>query len=505
MQLIEEYKKLRELVEETSLLSSTASVLSWDQSTHLPPRAAAYRARQCANLEGMVHKMFTASKVGDWLKACEDAGLADRTTVDEPEIATQIISTNVRELRRAYDLATKVPERLVKDLAQTTGEAYSVWVEARKASDFSQFSHWLEKLITLKREEADCLGYKECRYDALLDQYEVGATTSQLKPLFGQLQELVRVLVPELLEVTKGATPPPGPFPQAAQEAFNDIVARAVGYDMNSGRIDTTVHPFCTCLGPWDHRITTRYDEADFMGSFFGILHESGHALYNQGLLKDEFGMPAGQSVSLGIHESQSRLWENQVGRSREFWDYWYPLAVQHFPSLAGYSKEQLWLWANRVKPSFIRVEADEVTYHLHVALRFEIEQRLINGGLEAKDAPEFWNESFKHLMGIAVPDDAHGCLQDVHWSVGLFGYFPTYSLGSMNAAQLYTKAQDKVPAIATEMAQGKYEALLQWLRTNIHEPGKRFTPQELMIRATGEPTNPKYYVDYMKTKFGLK
>ena len=501
MQLPAEYLKLLERSEEISLLGSTAAVLRWDQSTHLPSRAGEFRAKQSAHLDGMIHKLFTAGEIGAWISACEQAGLAAIPPNDaDPKVLAA--STNVRGWRRDYDAATKLPQRLVEDLAQTTGEAYSVWVEAREKSDFALFSPWFQKILTLKREEAERLGYKESRYDALLDQYEIGATTRQLKPVFAQTQESLRDLVPKLTARTAKAVPPPGPFSEADQESFNEVVSRAIGYDFTSGRIDTTIHPFSTTLGPSDQRILTRYQADDFLVSFYGILHEAGHALYNQGLVKDYYGVPAGETISLGIHESQSRLWENQVGRSRSFWNHWMTEAVKHFPSLSGYSAEELWLWSNRVRPSFIRVEADEATYHLHVALRFEVEQALFNGGLEASDVPAFWNERFKHLMGITVPDDAHGCLQDVHWCSGLFGYFPTYSLGSFNAAQLFAKAEEQDPAISGELAQGQYTSLLAWLRKNVHEHGRRFTPDELMAKATGETTNPKYFFEYMATKF---
>ncbi len=501
--MIHEYTRLMERSVELGLIGDAAGVLRWDMSTHLPSKANSYRASQLAHLQGMLHRMFTDREVGEWIAACEEAGLAEIPAADATHEAAAV-STNLRGLRRDYDLATKLPKELVEELAKLTGEAYQVWVEARKASDFSQFAPSLEKIVALKRREADYLGYKEARYDALMDQYEQGATTRALKPVFTKLLEDLKGVLPQLRDRTAKAIAPQGPFPQAGQESLNEVIARAVGYDMEAGRIDTTIHPFCTGLGPYDHRILTRYQTDDFFVSMYGILHETGHALYNQGTNPAWHALPAGDAVSLGIHESQSRLWENQVGRSRAFLKHWFGVMCEHLPVLKTSSVDELWLWANRVRPSYIRVEADEATYHIHIALRFEVEEQLINGGLEVKDVAAFWNERFRDLMGISIEKDSNGCLQDVHWCSGLFGYFPTYTLGSLNAAQLFAAANKQVAGLSDELAAGNYASLLKWLRTNVHEPGRRFTPDELMVRATGETTNPKYYFEYLSAKFEI-
>jgi carboxypeptidase Taq len=277
-----------------------------------------------------------------------------------------------------------------------------------------------------------------------------------------------------------------------------------MGFDFESGRIDATVHPFCTEMGPHDCRLTTRYDEKDFTSSLFGVMHEAGHGLYTQGLRPEQFGMPAGTFLSLGIHESQSRLWENQVGRSRDFWRHWYAEATEQFPRLGSLPLDEFWLIVNRVEPSLIRVEADEATYNLHIVLRFEMEQRLVSGELAVADLPAAWNARFEELFQIPVPDDRRGCLQDTHWSLGLFGYFPTYTLGTLNAAQLFDAAVAREPGLDADLRAGKYSRLRNWLRENIHAHGRRFSPAELMTRATGSSTKADAFMNYLQRKYDL-
>jgi carboxypeptidase Taq len=446
-----------------------------------------------------MHRLRTAPEVGDWIKSCEDALLPG---VDEEDTLKRVAS--VRVWRREYDRATKLPQRLVEEQSKTSSLAHEPWVEARKEGNFSKFAPWLEKLLKLSQEEADCVGYASSRYDALLDNYEPGATTALLNPVFADLQTQLTALLPQLRQRTAEIDPQrlKGTYPIAEQQAFNRKVAQAIGFDFEAGRIDTTVHPFCTCIGPMDHRLTTRYDEQDFTSALFGVMHEAGHGMYNQGIPPEHFGLPMGSAVSLGIHESQSRLWENQIGRSRLFWQHWYPVAQAHFPGLNGLSLEEFWLLINRVHPSFIRVEADEVTYNLHIILRFEIEQKMISGELPVSAVPEFWNSRFQQIFGFPVPDDTRGCLQDVHWAFGGFGYFPTYTLGNLNAAQLFASAQKQVPQLTEDFQAGRYDRLLGWLRKNIHEPAQRYLPNELMQRVTGETTQARYFLDYLKGKF---
>ncbi|HXG46507.1 MAG TPA: carboxypeptidase M32, partial [Methylomirabilota bacterium] len=336
---------------------------------------------------------------------------------------------------------------------------------------------------------------------------EPGSTAARLRTLFDELRpEIVRLLGPAL---ERSRSVPAdlllGDYPVAAQQAFNREVASALGFDFDAGRIDTTTHPFCSGLGPGDCRLTTRYDERDFSVSLYGVLHEAGHGLYDQGLNAEDHGTPAGSAASLGIHESQSRLWENHVGRSEDFWNHWYPAACRHFPALKRFTPVQVAAALNRVAPSFIRVEADQVTYDLHVILRFEVELGMVEGALKVRDVPAYWNERFEALLGLKVPDDRRGCLQDIHWSLGSLGYFPTYTLGNLNAAQLFHAALRDVPALAAELRQGEYGSLLRWLRVKVHGAGQRYGPEELMRRATGEPTRAAYHLDHLQRKLGAR
>jgi len=495
------YDSLLQRSREIALYSSAASVLSWDQETYMPVKAGAYRAEQLGQMAGLAHRLGTAPEIGDWLKACEDSL---PPCADEEETALR--AANVREWRRDYDRATKLPARLVEDLAKTTSLAREAWAQARQESNFAAFAPWLEKILGLVREQAEGWGYTTCAYDALLEGYEPGARVADLAPVFADLQKQLTPLLPLLQKIT-GAVDPARlekNYPVASQQALNRQVAEAMGFDFDAGRIDTTVHPFCTDMGPKDCRLTTRYNERDFTGSLFGVMHEAGHGLYTQGLLVEHFGAPLGNYVSLGIHESQSRLWENQVGRSRVFWRHWYPRVRELFPELHGLPLDEFWLLVNRVKPTHIRVEADEATYNLHIILRFEIEQRLVSGDLAVADLPAAWNARFEELFQLPVPDDARGCLQDTHWAIGAIGYFPTYTLGTLNAAQLFAAALEQVPGLVDDLEQAKYTRLLEWLREKIHRHGRRYSPTELIEQATGEPTNATYFMDYLKAKYGL-
>jgi len=495
------YESLQKRSREIAAYNSAASLLSWDQETYMPPKAGAYRAEQMSRLAGLTHSLGTAPEVGDWLKACENHL---PPCADEEETAHR--AANVREWRHDYDRATKLPARLVEELARTTSLSREAWAQARRDSNFPNFAPWLEKILALVREQAECWGYTTCAYDALLDGYEPGARAAEMTPVFADLQKQLTPLLPRLQKIT-GAVDPvrlDGDYPVALQQALNRQVAEAMGFDFEAGRIDTTVHPFCTEMGPKDCRLTTRYNVRDFTSSLSGTMHEAGHGLYTQGLDAAWFGTPMGTYVSLGIHESQSRLWENQVGRSRAFWAQWYPRATKLFPGLAALPPDELWLLVNRVQPSHIRVDADEATYNLHIILRFEIEQKLVSGELPVADLPAAWNARFEELFQIPVPDDARGCLQDTHWALGLIGYFPTYTLGTLNAAQLFAAALKQAPNLDSDLREARYGGLLAWLQEKIHRHGRRYSPWELMERATGEPPSATYFMEYLRTKYGL-
>lgn len=490
------YEKLAARSREVALINSTSSVIGWDQETYLPAKGVAYRAEQLSYLAGQAHKLGTAPEIGDWLLACETE---QSSWSDEDERRG-----NIREWRRDYDRATKTPPDLVTEMARVSALAREAWTEARKKSDFPTFQPWLEKIIVLSKRQADCWGWKVTPYNALLNAYEPGSNAGDLKVLFANLRQTLVELLPAAQQKTQKVNPAKlhGFYPVEAQQRFNHKIATAMGFDFEAGRIDTTTHPFCSGMGPSDCRLTTRYDETDFTSSLFGIMHEAGHGLYEQGLRDDAYGTPLGESVSLGIHESQSRLWENQVGRSRVFWEHWYPLAREVFTHLKYVTLDEFWTIINRVEPTFIRTESDEVTYNLHIILRFEMEQALIEGTLKPSDVPGAWNARFKELFGLDVPSDANGCLQDIHWSMGGFGYFPTYTLGNLNAAQLYRAALAKNSGLEAEIASGHYGTLLDWLRQNVHTHGRRYVPNDLMRHATGEATNAKYFGEYLTKKF---
>jgi carboxypeptidase Taq len=411
---------------------------------------------------------------------------------------------NVREWRRLWDRATRLPSRLVEETKQASSLGQHAWADARRAGEFSRFAPHLERLLALRREAAECWGYEACPYDALLEEYEPGARVAALVPLFDEWRRGLAEVLPAAVERSAGV-PEHGiaaDYPAAQQERFNREVAAALGFDFDAGRIDTSSHPFCAGIGPGDVRMTTRYDERDFTSSLYGVLHETGHGLYDQGLPAEHHGTPAGEAVSLGIHESQSRLWENHVGRAPAFWQHWYPVACEHLPALRAFTPEQVIAHVTRVAPSFIRVESDEVTYDLHILLRFELERRLVSGELKVPDLPAAWNARFRELLGREVPDDRRGCLQDIHWSGGGFGYFPTYTLGNLNAAQLMAAAQRDIPDLPHWLGCGTYAPLLNWLRARVHAPGSRLRPDELMRRATGGPTGTAARLAHLRARY---
>lgn len=486
------YAQLLARSREIALLASAANLLHWDSETLQPAGGVAFRAEQFAYFGGATHRLFTAPEVGGWISDCEAHGYA----ADSAEAA------NVRGWRRDYDRATKLPQALVEEHERSKALARDAWIDARKRSDYAHFQPHLEVIFRQAREMADHWGWQGSRYNALLQGYEPGADVAQLRAVFDAFRPELRAVLGPALEKSARARRVEGEFPIEGQVKFNAEVAKAVGFDGTCGRIDPSTHPFCSRIAPGDTRLTTRYDTANFASSLFSVLHEAGHGMYEQGLPQDAFGTPMGSAISLGIHESQSRLWENLVGRAPEFWEHWYPRAAEHLPALRAYSPAEVCASINRIAPSFIRVEADQVTYDLHIMLRFEIERRLLDGELALADVPATWNEEFEQSLGLRVPDDAHGCLQDIHWSAGLIGYFPTYSLGNLNAAQLFARARSEEPAIDAELARGEYGTLLRWMQRKIHARGSALLPMELMREATGAETGIDAQVAMLRAKF---
>jgi carboxypeptidase Taq len=393
---------------------------------------------------------------------------------------------------------------LVEELACTAVLGQQAWQEARQRDDFPSFRPLLEKTIELKRQQAEALGYPQCPYDALLDEYEPEELTANVARVLAKLRD---ALVPLVAEIQQSGRRPNTAvqhraFPVEMQERFGREAAEAIGFDFARGRLDVTAHPFCTTLGPHDCRITTRYDERFFSAALFGILHEAGHGIYEQGLPVEQYGLPLGEAVSLGIHESQSRLWENFVARGQAFWTFFYPLAQQRFPTALGdVSRDEFYFAMNDVRPSLIRVEADEATYNLHILVRFELERALLDGDLKPADLPGAWNEKYRHYLGIAPPNNRDGVLQDVHWSAGLIGYFPTYALGNLYAAQFFAQAKADLGDLDRALAGGDFRPLADWLRRNIHRHGQRWSAAELVQQVTGRRLTVEPLVEHLRAK----
>jgi carboxypeptidase Taq len=491
------YEELIRLAREEATLASCVDVLEWDEETCLPRSGVAHRSEQLGLLAGLLHERGTDPRVGELLELLEASEL-----VADPESPTAV---NVRELRRGYDRERRLPRRLVEESARVTALAQRAWADARESSDYERFRPWLERQIRLAREEAEAVGYPETPYDALLEDYEPGMTTARVAVLFDELR---RELVPLVQQVSSNGRPGRGSvlrrdYPVDRQRIFAEAVANAVGFDFDRGRLDTAVHPFCSALGPDDCRITTRFAGRDFAGGILTVLHEVGHALYEQGLEAEHFGTPMGEAASIGLHESQSRLWENFVGRSRAFWSHFLPRARGVFHETLREVKLDAFLVAlNRVEASTNRVDADEVTYNLHVLIRFELECALLSGDLSAADLPDAWNAAYRDYLGIVPPSDREGCLQDGHWAEGLFGYFPTYTLGNVYAAQLFAAARRDLAGLDGQFARGDFTGLLEWLRERIHRHGQRYTAATLVERATGAPPHWRPLVDSLRERY---
>jgi len=492
------YDHVCQHVRQIALFASIESLLGWDERTMLPPAAAEYRTEQMALLSGMIHDRWTDPRFGDWL-----ARLAESPLAGDPYSDT---GATIRRIKRERDRRARLPKRLVEQLARTAVLGQQAWQEARRKNDFPAFRPWLEKTIALKREQAAALGFRQQPYDALLDEYEPDALTSNLAEVLAKLRE---ELIPLIEAISQSGRRPDRSvltrtFPVAVQEQFGRHVAAKIGFDFGRGRLDVTAHPFCSASGPHDCRITTRYNEHFFNEAFFAILHEAGHGIYDQGRLPDQYGLPLGEPVSSGIHESQSRLWENMVGRSRAFWEHYYPEARRRFPEALGdVSLDDFYFAINDVRPSLIRVEADEATYNLHILVRFELELALLSGELPLDELPSAWKEKYRKYVGIEPPDDAQGVLQDIHWSAGLFGYFPTYSLGNLYAAQFFAQANADLGGLAGQFARGQFEPLRQWLREKIHQHGQRYSAGELVQRVTGRPLSHQPLIAHLRSKLG--
>ena len=489
---------LKERLAEVRHLNMAAGVLDWDQQTYMPPRGVRARSEQRATVVKLAHALFTEARVGELLAQAEHA-VAGRSPDDDD-------AALVRVTRRDYDKATKLPSELVAEIARVSSLAHEEWAEARKADDYNRFAPWLERIIGLERQVADAFGYEDRLYDALLDQYEPEMTSARLDQVFAELKAEIIPLARSIAERGNAvdASVLTRDYDEDAQRIFAEGVLRECGFDFQRGRQDRSVHPFCTNFSSDDVRLTTRYDRNFLPMALFGSMHEMGHGLYEQGVAPEYDDSPLGSGASLAVHESQSRLWENLVGRSRGFWGHYYGRLKETFPqSIGDTDLETFYRAINRVSPSLIRVEADEVTYNLHIILRYEMENDLLEGRLSVADAPEAWNTKMRDYLGVTPTTHREGILQDIHWSMVSMGYFPTYSLGNVLSAQLYEKAVADVPAIPSQIARGEFAALLGWLRENVHRHGRKYLPDELIQRATGGPLQTEPYLRYLRTKFG--
>lgn len=493
-------QRLKEITREVQLLEHINALLGWDQETYMPKGAVEERGEQLALLQGLLHRKSTDPEIGDLLGRL---GATEENPMGSGELK-DLDKRFIRTVFRLYNRETKLPESLVTEMARLSSKALAVWGEARKENDFSKFAPYLEKLVQLNREKAKCFGFTEHPYDPLLDEFEPWIKTREVEKVFFVLREDLAELLGRIRE--KPQVKHDFLFSDYSvkdQEIFAKSVLKDLGYEDERGRLDLSTHPFTTTLGADDVRITTRYNNNFFPTGLCSVIHEAGHALYELGMGPEIKGTILSGGTSLGIHESQSRMWENMVGRSRSFWKHYYPKLKDKFPSALGStSLEGFYKAFNKVEPTFIRVEADEVTYSLHIILRFEIELQLITDSLKVREVPEYWNSTFKRLFGVTPKDDREGCLQDIHWSMGAFGYFPTYALGNLYAAQFFNTLKREMPGLEGEIEKGNFPPLLSWLREKIHYPGNSMTAEELVKSVTGEPLNSRYFVEYLNNKY---
>ena len=490
-----EYQELKNRFDEIAIYSSTSALLGWDQETNIPKKALNYRAEQCAFLGAKAHSLFIDSEVEGWIGACEE-----NNQIEDP-----FKLANIREWRWSYNRGRDISPEFVAESEKVRSLAMPAWAEARAKDDFKIFQPYLEKIVEINQRKTEFYGFEEHPYDALIEGFERGATTKSIGDLFDGLKSPLKEIGELAKNKSAGVSAQliQGEYSVESQMLFNQGIAKSFGFDFEAGRIDTAVHPFCSGIAPGDTRMTTRYDTSDFMSSLYGVLHETGHGLYEQGLPIDHFSCPVGKAVSLGIHESQSRLWENHVGRNPSFWERWYPKAIEIFPSMKSLGVDQIIEYCLRSEPSHIRVEADEATYDLHIILRYEIERDLIAGELKVADLPEAWNAKFEEFFGITVNNFAEGCLQDIHWSMGAIGYFPTYTIGNLAAAQLFHKAKEEYPEIGSCFLDVDYKNLLEWLRNNVHSKGSLLLPEDLIKEVTGESLTTKYHLDHLRERYG--
>lgn len=488
------YQSYKSELQKIQDLGAAIALMSWDKEVYLPSNSAQFRSRQIATLSGMAHEMGTSETL---------VNLINQLKSDDSLSATEM--RNVKQSARSLEKQLKFDTEFVVNKSKTVSKCFHAWIEAKQKNDHSIFIQPMADLMEIVREEAEILGYEHHPYDAMLDLYEPKLTVQKLEAVFNPLKEELSKITSQIRsanQVDDGFLKQH--YPKDQQWDFGIEVLKQIGYDMTKGRQDISEHPFTISFSPEDVRVTTRIDEQDMANMLWSCIHEGGHALYEQGLPSDQYGLPLGSAISLGIHESQSRLWENNVGRSIEFWKYHYPALKDVFPqNLGDVSLTQFYHAINKIEPNLIRTEADELHYHLHVIIRYEIEKELMSKQLEVKDIKEAWNAKYKSYLGVDVPDDANGFLQDVHWSHGSIGYFPTYSIGSLYAAQFYAKISETIPGIKAQVKSGDTSQILNWLRENIHQHGQMYDAEDLCEKITGKGLDSRFFLDYVKVKYG--
>ncbi|MEO5890204.1 MAG: carboxypeptidase M32 [Ferruginibacter sp.] len=493
MNSVKLYAAFKTKMQKIADVKYASAVLQWDQETYLPPKGNDFRGRQIATLSEIAHQQFTEEKTGNLLQelsAKDDLGPTEKR--------------NVQLSLEDYDRSKKLSSGFVRKLSEAVNKSYHAWAKARTENSFAIFQEPLHDLIQLKKEETDLLGYEQHPYNALMNDFDKGLTVATVDRIFEELKPQLATL----LDSIKAKNSVDDSFlhqyfNKDDQWKFGMEILKRMGFDLEAGRQDISLHPFTTNFNSMDVRVTTRIDEQDFSNMTWSCIHEGGHALYEQGLPAGEYGLPLSEYCSLSIHESQSRLWENCIGRSLPFWKHNFKLLKTLFPEqLNKTTDEQFYKGINKVIPSLIRTDADELTYHFHVMIRYEIEKMLIEGSIDTKDIPAFWNEHYQRYLGVSVPDDKKGCLQDIHWSHGSFGYFATYSLGSMYAAQLYAAIEKENPSVQREIAAGDNSSVQKWLRDNIYQYGRYFSSAELCKKATGESLQSKYFISYATKKY---
>ncbi|WP_010241360.1 carboxypeptidase M32 [Clostridium arbusti] len=486
--------ELKEYLKKLEYLKSAMALIQWDSVVNMPAKAIHYRSEILGYLSGESYNISTSNKIKEYVDF-----FSNKRDLDD------ITKGTIEKISKEYDRNKKIPKKDYTEYIIAGSISSAAWDEAKRKSDFKIFQPHLEKMVNYNQKFADYWGFKKNRYDALLDIYEPGITTEKLDEVFGNLRDAIVEL---LNKIKKSGNNPDiqffnGNFPKDKQEKLAKRIIYKMGYDYKeAGRVDESTHPFTTSFGNKDVRITTNYDESDFRPALFSCIHEAGHGIYEQDISDNLQGTLLGEGASMGIHESQSRFYENIIGRNKNFWKFFYPDVVEQFPKFKDISLEDFYRGINYVEPSLIRTEADELTYSLHIIIRYEIEKALINGDISVEELPNVWNKKYKEYLGIEPKNDREGVLQDIHWSDGSFGYFPSYALGNLYGAQFLNKMKSDISNIYQEIAKGNLNVIHKWLKDNIHKYGCIYTPTELINKVTGEELSSKYFIQYLNEKF---